>query len=302
VLKGILAGLAAGALWGLVFIAPSLAGGLTAIDLVGWRFFFYALMSLAVMAFSRGAGRLPTLPQAGAALGMSVLGFSGYYLLLVLAIRDVGVEVPSLIIGTIPVWVMLLGKPQGLLWRGLIPGLLLTIVGVVLMGQASLAQTGDSVGLATVGWTYWRGLGFAVLAMVSWTVFALLNSVWLRKHSEVRTTDWTNWLGVGSGLVGMAVWFVMGTDLNVLLAQEGIAQAAIVCIAAGAGSAWFATVLWNIASRHLSASLCGQLIVSETLFALLYAFVWTGHWPLTTQVVASVVFVMGILASIRAHR
>jgi len=94
----------------------------------------------------------------------------------------------------------------------------------------------------------------------------------------------------------------MGTDLNVLLAQEHIAQAAIVCIAAGAGSAWFATVLWNIASRHLSASLCGQLIVSETLFALLYAFVWKGHWPLTTQVVASVVFVMGILASIRAHR
>ena len=301
-LKGIVAGPAAGALWGLVFIAPSLAGGLTAIDLVGGRFLFYALMSLVVMAFSSGARRLPTLPQAGAALGMSVLGFSGYYLLLVLAIRDVGVEVPSLIIGTIPVWVMLLGKPQGLLWRGLVPGLLLTIAGVVLMGQASLSQTEAFTGLATVGWTYWRGLGFAVLAMVSWTVFALLNSAWLRKHSEVRATDWTNWLGVGSGLVGMVVWGVMGTDLNVLLAQEGIAQAAIVCIAAGAGSAWFATVLWNIASRHLSASLCGQLIVSETLFALLYAFVWTGHWPLTTQVVASVVFVMGILASIRAHR
>jgi len=200
-----MAGLAAGALWGLVFIAPSLAGGLTAIDLVGGRFLFYALMSLVVMAFSSSALRLPTPSQAGAALGMSVLGFSGYYLLLVLAIRDVGVEVPSLIIGTIPVWVMLLGKPQGLLWRGLIPGLMLTIVGVVLMGQASFSQAEESAGLTTSGWTYWRGLGFAVLAMVSWTVFALLNSAWLRKHSEVRTTDWTNWLGVGSGLVGMVV-------------------------------------------------------------------------------------------------
>lgn len=301
-LKGILAGLAAGALWGLVFIAPSLAGGLTPIDLVGGRFLSYALMSAAVMAFTRGARRLPTPAQAVAALGMSVLGFSGYYLLLVLAIRDVGVEIPSLIIGTIPVWIMLLGKPQGLLWRSLIPGLLLTVTGVVLMGRAGLAQTQGSAELAVVGWNYWRGIGFAVLAMGSWTAFALLNSAWLRKHPQVYATDWTNWLGVGSGLVGMLVWSVMGTDLNVLLAQDGIAQAAIVCIAVGAGSAWFATVLWNIASRQLSASLCGQLIVSETLFALTYAFVWTGRWPLTTQVVASVVFVLGILASIRAHR
>jgi hypothetical protein len=30
--------------------------------------------------------------------------------------------VPSLIIGTIPVWVMLLGKPAGLRWRALCRG------------------------------------------------------------------------------------------------------------------------------------------------------------------------------------
>jgi drug/metabolite transporter (DMT)-like permease len=61
-------------------------------------------------------------------------------------------------------------------------------------------------------------------------------------------------------------------------------------------------VLWNIASRRLSASLCGQLIVSETLFALLYAFVGYGVWPHWLQLVASAVFVLGIVASIRAHR
>lgn len=52
--------------------------------------------------------------QALAAAGMSLLGFSGYYLLPVMAIGDAGTAMPSLLIGTIPLWVMLLGKPQGL--------------------------------------------------------------------------------------------------------------------------------------------------------------------------------------------
>jgi drug/metabolite transporter (DMT)-like permease len=60
--------------------------------------------------------------------------------------------------------------------------------------------------------------------------------------------------------------------------------------------------LWNIASQRLSASLCGQLIVSETLFALLYSFLWDGRWPQATELAAALLFVLGILASIKAHR
>jgi drug/metabolite transporter (DMT)-like permease len=52
----------------------------------------------------------------------------------------------------------------------------------------------------------------------------------------------------------------------------------------------------------LSASLCGQLIVSETLFALLYSYAWELQWPSAMQFTACVLFVLGILASIRAHR
>ena len=68
------------------------------------------------------------------------------------------------------------------------------------------------------------------------------------------------------------------------------------------GSAWLATVLWNMASQRLSASLCGQLIVSETLFALIYSFVWDDQWPTFLQASAGALFVAGILAGIRAHR
>ena len=296
-LKGIVAGLAAGALWGLVFVAPGLVPGLSAIDLVAGRYAFYGLTSLVFMVAKRRP--LPTLEQAGAALGLSVLGFSGYYLLLVLAVRHAGPEVPTLIIGTIPIWVMLLGKPAHLLWRKLLPGLLLTLAGVALMAELPDAA---ATAAAQAAHDYWLGIAYALAAMVSWTAFAVFNSIWLKKHPGLSTTDWTNWLGMGSGVAGVILWVTIGSEVNTLLARVDITQVAMVCIAIGVGSGWLATILWNRASRILSASLCGQLIVSETLFGLLFTFVIAMRLPSTTQVAAAVLFVLGISASIRAHR
>jgi drug/metabolite transporter (DMT)-like permease len=93
-----------------------------------------------------------------------------------------------------------------------------------------------------------------------------------------------------------------GSELKVLASLDGQAWLATVCIATGVGSAWVATILWNIASQRLSASLCGQLIVSETIFALVYSYAWDVQWPSAMQLTACVLFLFGILASINAHR
>ena len=293
-LTGILAGLAAGALWGLVFIAPRMVPGLSSVDLTAGRFVSYGALSFVLILLVRQSAK-PTLNQAFSALGLSVLGFTGYYLLLVFAIRDAGTAVPSLIIGTIPIWMMLLGKPAGLRWAALLPGLVLTLLGLALMMRAE-------VDVSSQGQNFWRGVAFALASMVCWTAFGLLNATWLKKHPNVSATTWANWLGVATGLGALGLWMVAGSDANVLLAQQNRAQAALICIATGIGSAWLATILWNIASQRLSPSLCGQLIVSETLFALFYSFVWDGQWPSLLQAAACVLFVAGIFASIRAHR
>ncbi len=296
-LTGILAGLGAGAFWGLVFVAPRMAPGLSSVDLTVGRFLSYAVVSALVMVAGQRAHRLPTPRQALFALGMSGLGFTGYYLLLVLAIDDIGVELPTLIIGTIPLWLMLLGKPHHLSWRGLVPGLVCTAAGLWLMMDITRSGAVPAVALA-----YWRGIGLAVAAMLCWSAFALLNSRWLQRHPEVNATEWTNWLGVATGLGAVLLWVVGGSSTKVLLTIDSPAQAAIVCIATGIGSAWLGSILWNVASQRLSASLCGQLIVSETIFALLYSFAWDGHWPTSAQLLACVLFVIGIVLSIRAHR
>jgi drug/metabolite transporter (DMT)-like permease len=299
-LTGILAGLAAGALWGLVFVAPRMVemgpGAYSSIDLTAGRFAVYGVLAALVMVIGMRSRRLPTLRQAWAALVMSILGFSGYYLLLVLAIRDAGTEVPSLMIGTIPIWVMLLGKPQGLRWAALLPGLTLTLAGLVLM-MGSTHEAGQ--GAAT---HFWRGMLFVSASLVCWTAFAILNSAWLKRHPEVNATDWANWLGVTTGLGALLMWLVAGSDISVLASRQDRWMFVLLCVIAGVGSTWLATILWNMASQRLSASLCGQLIVSETIFALLYSFAWDGRWPTLVQLTACVLFTLGILASIRAHR
>jgi drug/metabolite transporter (DMT)-like permease len=299
-LTGILAGLAAGALWGLVFVAPRMldmgVGGYSSIDLTAGRFAMYGVVASLVMLAGWRSRRLPTLRQAWTALVMSILGFSGYYLLLVLAIRDAGTEVPSLVIGTIPIWVMLLGKPKGLRWTSLLPGLALTLAGLALM-MGSTHEAGQG---ATAN--FGRGMLFVTASLVCWTAFAILNSAWLKRHPEVNATDWANWLGVATGLGALLMWLLAGSDASTLAGRADRLTFVLLCVLAGVGSTWLATILWNMASQRLSASLCGQLIVSETIFALLYSFAWDGHWPTLVQLAACVLFTLGILASIRAHR
>lgn len=299
-LTGVLAGLAAGALWGLVFVGPRMvdmgAGGFSSVDLMAGRFAVYGLVAALVMLAGWRSRRVPSLLQAGTALAMSVLGFSGYYLLLVLAIRDAGTEVPSLVIGTIPLWVMLLGKPQGLRWASLLPGLALTLAGLALM-MGSTHEASENTAAH-----FWRGMLFVTASLVCWTAFAILNSAWLKRHPEVNATDWANWLGIATGLGALLMWAVAGSDFHAMAMREDRGTFVLLCVLAGVGSTWLATILWNMASQRLSASLCGQLIVSETIFALLYSFAWDGRWPTQAQLAACVLFTLGILVSIRAHR
>ncbi len=301
---GIAAGLGAGAFWGTVFVSPLVAPDYSSEDHTGWRFIVCGVFSLVLMLWhsiratplSR-AKVWPNLRQASQALGLSVLGYGGYFLLLAYAIEDAGSALAALVIGTIPVWMMLLGKPQHLRWSALWPGLLLTVVGMVLMMEATAREvrvTGDG--------SFWRGFVFAVGAMLSWLAFGLRNARWVQNHPEVSSTAWANWLGVAAGLGGVLIWLGWGTPWHELIARPGLASFVAVCLITGIGSAWIASVLWNIASRRLSTSLAGQLVVSETVFALVYSYSWKAQWPPTGQLVACVLFIAGVLASIRSHR
>ena len=291
---GVFAGLGAGAFWGFSFLAPRVVPAFSALDVSAARFIVYGLTALLMMAWRFAPSRLPGLRHSLAALALSVLGFTGYYLLVVLSIRRLGVALPALIMGTVPIWVMLLGKPQSLRWAALLPGLALTAAGLWVMGLHSAQH-------AATGRLDAAGLALACGGLASWTAFALLNAAWLKRHPDVGARDWTNWLGVATGLGGALMWLAAGTPATRLAATPGLGVFLLVAFAIGFCASWLATVLWNVASQRLPASLCGQLIVSETLFALCYDALWARAWPDDMQLAAALLFTLGIVAAIRAH-
>jgi drug/metabolite transporter (DMT)-like permease len=303
---GILAGLGAGALWGLVFIAPRMLPQLSAVDIAAGRFVTYGLLSAVLLALGGRKQIRPTGAQLINVVVLSVLGFTAYFTWLALSIQLSGTEVPALVIGTVPLWVMLLGKPDNITWRKLLPGLVATAGGLALMTWAvhpGVAVITSEPTAAVPGLSaFWQGVLWVSLATLSWTIFSISNAKVLVRHPEIDAQRWANWLGIATGMGAVLMWLALGSDIQTISRIDNIPFVLFVLVASGVGSAWLATILWNVASQRLSASLCGQMIVSETLFALVYSYLWDGTWPSAVHLAAAGLFVIGIMASIRAHR
>ena len=67
------------------------------------------------------------------------------------------------------------------------------------------------------------------------------------------------------------------------------------------GASVLGNSLWNAASRKLPLTLSGQMIVFETVFALLYGFVYEARLPHGLEVVAAVLLVSGVALAARRH-
>jgi len=60
--------------------------------------------------------------------------------------------------------------------------------------------------------------------------------------------------------------------------------------------------LWNRMSRLLPLTLAGQMILFETLFALVYGFIWDRRLPTPLEIAAFACVVLGVTLCIAAHR
>ena len=293
---GIAAGLAAGALWGLVFVLPRVVDAYSGVEVTFGRYAAYALVAALAIGWTWRSTRPHLRPRVVAAsIGLGLLGNSVYYLLVVFAVRWAGTALTGLIIGTIPLWLLLLGRPKSLGLARIAPGAAFTASGLALMHWSVAAHDAH----AELG----AGLACAVAALVCWTGYAVLNARWLQRHPELPNTVWTSLLGVTTllGLLPMLALIEPG-GANVEARQAQAGWFLLVSLVMGLGASWVATWLWNIASQRLPTSLAGQLIVSETLFALAYGFVYEGRWPTATEWLAAALFTIGIVWAIRTHR
>jgi len=306
--NGVLCGLAAGAMWGMVFIAPEWLSAFSPVELAVGRYTAYGAMALGLMA-PRLGGLLRRLERSdlAAMLRHALAGNIVYYMLLVLGVKLAGVAPTSLIIGVLPIVVTLMGhKDHGSVpLRQLALPLLVVGAGIACINIDTFmhaAGSGKPLGMTLVGVLCATG------ALLCWSWYAVDNARYLKRNPHFSSAEWSALYGLSTGVIALLIG-----GIAFLIWHADITGAAGAASGRDWGLFWTVNVLlalcasvignqlWNIASRRVPVTLSGQLILFETLFALLYGFVYKQAWPRPLEWAAIVLLVAGVAWSVRVH-
>jgi len=298
-LKGIGYGVCAGLCWGVIFLGPQLTPGLSGLQFAVIRFLCYGAISAALL-LPRWRRVCATLTRADwqSLFWLSLIGNLVYYSLVGTAVQWVGIATTSLIVGLIPVLVTLAGRKDAdaVSLRTLFPSLCCAVAGVMLMSWHALVNGQRPETLASI-----VGIACAAGALVTWSWFAVSNARRLQV-TAVSSHDWALLTGVITGAQSLVLAVpVLGFQAG----MHGTSQWQHFFLVA-AGVALLSSVVggacWNQASRLLPLALSGQVLVIETLAALMFGFLWEQRWPDGYEGAAIALLVTGVAWCLACHR
>ncbi len=329
-LLGTLYALAAGLIWGLVFITPVLLPEYPAVLQSFARYFAFGLIALPLAWFDRNELRRLTRADWLEALKLSTVGNLLYYLFLASAIQRAGAPLPTMIIGTLPVIIAICANLRNserdgrLPWLRLLPSLLLIATGIACVNHIELTLLRND-SHADVG-RYAAGALCALGAVVCWTWYPLRNADWLRNHSGRNPRTWATAQGVATlplAALGYLLFWGYQIISGQIITNSQIINSSSADISAmttntfampfgprpafflglmfaiGLFASWLGTLCWNEASQRLSTALVGQLIVFETVAALIYAFILRREFPQPLTLLGIVLLIAGVLWAVR---
>lgn len=310
-LFGTLYALAAGLLWGLVFVAPVLLPDYAPALLAAGRYIAFGLIALPFAFLDRRALAAYSRADWRRAFELAFIGNLCYYALLAAAIQSAGAPLPSMIMGTLPVVIAVITNRRNaqrdgsLPWRALAPSLLLIGGGLLLVNSAELdhARAGGADDVAD----HTRGALLALAALACWTWYPIRNADWLRKHPDRSPRAWATAQGLATlplAVLAYLAWLAWGAFRGEAISPLGPRPEVflLAMLAIGLLASWLGTLCWNEASQRLPTALAGQLIVFETLAALAYAFMVRGSWPPPSTAAGIVLLVAGVSWALRAFR
>lgn len=306
---GTLYALAAGLMWGLVFVGPLLLPEYPAALQSVARYLAFGLIALPLAWLDRHRLRLLTRADWIEALKLAAIGNLLYYLCLASAIQRAGGPVPTMIIGTLPVVIAVCANLRNarrdgkLPWKRLAPSLALIALGIGCVNQVELAALRQDAD-ADLG-RYGIGAVLALAAVACWTWYPLRNADWLRAHPGRNPRTWATAQGVAIlplALLGyIALWLYMSASGASFAMPFGPRPAFFIGLMATIGlfASWVGTLCWNQASQRLPTALAGQLIVFETLAALSYTFILRGQMPKPLTLVGVGLLIAGVIWALR---
>jgi len=304
---GVAFALAAGMMWGLVFVGPLMLPEYPAALQSFGRYLAFGLLALPLGWLDRAELSRLTRADWVEALKLSAIGNIIYYLCLASAIQRTGAALPTMIIGTLPVVISICANVRNrqrdgvLPWMQLMPSLLVIAAGIACVNQSELSALSRQADAEQT--RYASGALLAIGALACWTWYPLRNADWLRHHPNRNPRAWATAQGLATlplALAGYAAyWFWQAAASNdgAFAMPFGPRPLAFVgqMVVIGLFSSWVGTLCWNQASKRLPTSVAGQLIVFETLAALTYAFLWHGHGPAPLVLLGIGLLIAGVL-------
>ncbi|AMO98463.1 inner membrane protein ytfF [Collimonas arenae] len=316
-LTGLLCALGAGLMWGLVFIAPLMLPDYPGIMLSFGRYVAFGLIALVPALLDRKRVAVLTKADWRAALKLSLIGNLLYYAALATAIQLADAPLPTMLIGTLPVVISVFSNwspghaAESVAWRRLAPSLIIILVGILCVNAAELAHmraAASEPGNTRTMFDYVLGCLLALGGVAAWTWYPIVNARYLRANPHISSSTWATAQGLATlplalvGLFGYGAYLKLAGGVYAFPFGPRPLQFVGLMLVIGLCASWIGILLWNKASQHLPTALLAQLIVFETLSALLYAFIFRGAAP-SLQVVAGIVLLcIGIVFGVRTFQ
>lgn len=308
-LAGVAFALAAGVMWGLVFVGPLLLPEYPAALQAFGRYLAFGLIAVPLAWLDRSELVRMTRADWIEALKLAAIGNVLYYLCLASAIQRAGGPLPTMIIGTLPVVISIAANLMNhqrdghLPWGRLAPCLATILAGIACVNHVEMASlTSDPQADSA---RYASGALLAAVAVACWTWYPLRNANWLRNHPGRKPRAWATAQGLATlplAVTGYgAFWGWSAATGDPFSMPFGPRPQAFVglMLAIGLFASWLGTRCWNEASQRLPTAMLGQLIVFETLAALSYAYLLRGQWPQSLTLVGVGLLLVGVGWAVR---
>ena len=301
---GVIFGVMAGMIWGGIFIVPRMLPDFSPLLLSCVRYIIYGAVSAAVaVPIAKKLIKEISLKEFILLVKFALAANLVYFVFMTASVQLIGVAPVALIVGLVPVVATVAGSgvKGSLKLQPLIGPLFLIFTGLLFINIDVFTVGGITVSFMGKA----AGIVMAFCALFSWSWYALRNAGYLHTNNRFNSSEWSVLLGIVTGALAVLVLIIV-ILLPVKLYNDNLTPERWYLFFAmtfllAVGASYIGNSFWNAASKRLPLTLFGQMIIFETLFGLIYGFIYSGRLPRHMEVLAVITLICGVYWSVRVH-
>ena len=172
------------------------------------------------------------------------------------------------------------------------------LIGILLMYAG---EQGNGVNVFDDGFIF--GFLCCIIALVLWTWYGISNANFLKRETQLSADLFATIIGIQTLFLVLLFlcigWMVDVPIVGNLIVHDHFWHYVVGIAALGIVSSWIATWAWNgEASVRLPVVLVGMIVVFETLFGLLYSYIYYARFPTVIEWGSILFIVLGVTVGI----